>query len=68
MYNESVELFSKAYDLTIKSNIKPSIELTNACDYLNLKKGFSQKITKSTLIITLLFIIPSIVLDRKSVV
>ncbi|MDD4352980.1 MAG: hypothetical protein PHN56_00840 [Candidatus Nanoarchaeia archaeon] len=62
MYNESVELFSKAYDLTIKSNIKPSIELTNACDYLNLKKGFSQKITKSTLIITLLFIIPSIVL------
>jgi hypothetical protein len=62
MYDESVELFSKACGLIFKSKAKPGNELANACNYLGLKKGFSEEISKATLFITLLSIIPSMVL------
>jgi hypothetical protein len=48
--------------MVFKSDNKPSDELIKACDYLGLKKGFAYNISKATIFITLLSIIPSVIL------
>lgn len=62
MYVKSVLLFSKMYDYILKGNPLASPDLINACNYLGKPKGFSQKIVKASLFLSLtsflLMIIP----------
>lgn len=61
LYDKTINVLSKIYNSIIKSKVKPSEELENACEYLALQKKSAEKVVKSTIIVSFFAFIISLI-------